>query len=161
MGRCSHCGEEYVNGASFCTNCGAKIEVIEENNYVFCTNCGKKIIDESTSFCPSCGTKIKRGNSVHEYYQRTNSSNVSNESNIGSRFDRYREETKTKEESNNDLFAILGFIFSLVFAPVGLILSIIGLKSKGLKVLSIIGIIISVISILFTIFFFGIFMYYL
>ena len=52
-------------GASFCTECGAKIEkegkekvVLEETTKNVCPTC-KAVLEEGVTFCTECGAKIK------------------------------------------------------------------------------------------------------
>lgn len=52
---CPKCNNKLVEGASFCTECGTKIEKQEE--FIFCEECGNKLSKDS-SFCTECGTKV-------------------------------------------------------------------------------------------------------
>lgn len=57
--RCTNCGTPIDLNASFCNNCGQKIEKEQIiNTEQYCTNCGVKIQAGST-FCTSCGTKVE------------------------------------------------------------------------------------------------------
>ena len=57
--RCTNCGMPIDLNASFCNNCGQKIEKEQIiNTEQYCTNCGAKIQAES-AFCTSCGTKVE------------------------------------------------------------------------------------------------------
>ena len=54
---CSNCGSEIKNGASFCTNCGAKVEVQPVSGEKFCTQCGTKNAPDA-KFCDGCGKPL-------------------------------------------------------------------------------------------------------
>lgn len=50
--KCSKCGSELIENASFCSACGTKVE----GHILLCT-CGKELKDDML-FCPYCGKKI-------------------------------------------------------------------------------------------------------
>ena len=52
MGKCYRCGTSISSTASFCTNCGAKLEGR-------CPNCGAAF-NEGAKFCVVCGTQIQQ-----------------------------------------------------------------------------------------------------
>lgn len=57
--KCTNCGSPIDLNASFCNNCGQKIEkeqIFDAERY--CTNCGAKI-QGGSAFCTSCGTKVE------------------------------------------------------------------------------------------------------
>lgn len=101
---------------------------------MYCSYCGKKI-DDGQKFCNSCGKQIQ--NEVLD---------------------------KNKKSNGIKVISILALIFSIVFYPVGLVLSIIGIvkcnkykkennKKSSYFVFNIAGLVISIIMIFMTIFF--------
>ncbi|MBR6068423.1 MAG: zinc ribbon domain-containing protein [Bacteroidales bacterium] len=50
--KCTKCNAELAEGAKFCPECGAKIEI-----HIFCANCGTKL-GEGAMFCSNCGEKV-------------------------------------------------------------------------------------------------------
>lgn len=52
---CSVCGNKILNGAKFCTACGAAVK-----KELFCAKCGYKLVSEE-KFCPQCGTPTESG----------------------------------------------------------------------------------------------------
>ena len=67
--KCPQCGKELPANAKFCLECGAKIEILGENEIIcpscgkktpkgkFCMECGHSLINK----CPNCGTEIPQG----------------------------------------------------------------------------------------------------
>lgn len=88
---CSNCGATLKGDTAFCSSCGSKVEVAEDNkcrecgsevpeNVLFCPTCGAKVeqkqippkitktcpncgfnVDDETTFCPECGTNVETG----------------------------------------------------------------------------------------------------
>lgn len=59
---CPMCKQPLAPGATFCTYCGAKVEVsanapVEATAQKFCTKCGKPVA-ANTKFCTGCGSMI-------------------------------------------------------------------------------------------------------
>lgn len=54
--KCSYCGAELVDGASFCTQCGKKATKERTKR---CPSCGEKI-EKGDMFCAGCGKKIEK-----------------------------------------------------------------------------------------------------
>lgn len=52
---CATCGADLVEGASFCTSCGAPVK-IEPSSH--CSSCGVDLV-EGASFCTSCGAAVQ------------------------------------------------------------------------------------------------------
>lgn len=65
--QCPSCGAEIVNGVSFCTICGAKIEpeiepeteTIDSSGNIRCSSCGNAI-PAGSKFCIFCGEQIEK-----------------------------------------------------------------------------------------------------
>lgn len=67
--QCAQCHAELPDGAKFCFSCGAKVEVLAENEMIcpkcgqktpkgkFCMQCGQKLIN----VCPNCGKEVPEG----------------------------------------------------------------------------------------------------
>lgn len=53
---CKNCGAQISDNASFCTNCGQKVE-----KDLVCRNCNSKLKPE-TQFCTNCGTSVVKYN---------------------------------------------------------------------------------------------------
>lgn len=53
--KCTKCGEEMLEGASFCRFCGSKAERISSTNY--CPDCGFQLVP-GAKFCQKCGRPI-------------------------------------------------------------------------------------------------------
>ncbi len=90
---------------------------------MFCNNCGKEI-DDNAVVCPHCGVAVNMKSYNSQFQPQTDSNTI----------------------------AIIGFVFSFLFALVGLICSIIGFnkaKNEGAphRGLALAGIIISAVSI--------------
>lgn len=82
MGYCSNCGHKVVDGAKFCSNCGAAIGTTFESTQsqrkaVYdgvihkCPNCGE-ILNAFVSKCPTCGYELRGTavtNAVQELYK--------------------------------------------------------------------------------------------
>ena len=102
----------------------------------YCPNCGSQI-DDSAQFCNICGTKLVQQPPV----QNQNAYNYGYNPN-------YQSNVVTPQKGVN-VNAIIGFVTSLSFYPVGLVFSIIGLvdskKTGHGKGLAIAGIIIAAI----------------
>ncbi|WP_270847877.1 zinc ribbon domain-containing protein [Candidatus Collinsella stercoripullorum] len=62
MTYCNNCGGRLMDGASFCTSCGAPVQSQRVNRYagviVKCPVCGE-ILESFDAFCPSCGSEIR------------------------------------------------------------------------------------------------------
>lgn len=55
---CQKCGTENPQGASFCSNCGAPLNVVNvDAQPEICPNCGTRNAP-GTRFCPNCGTPL-------------------------------------------------------------------------------------------------------
>ncbi len=58
--RCTTCGAEIPNNATFCSSCGAAIiqqKAVDAANLIKCTNCGK-MIEKGMKFCTFCGSEV-------------------------------------------------------------------------------------------------------
>lgn len=62
---CEQCGADIPLGATFCANCGAKVEVVPvqpaadtQPAAIHCPECGAELPADA-AFCTSCGFKIK------------------------------------------------------------------------------------------------------
>lgn len=58
---CQSCGSPLAVYAAFCTNCGAKVQIIEEKKVArgkICSNCGKEI-PIGMRFCTECGAVVE------------------------------------------------------------------------------------------------------
>ena len=91
---------------------------------MFCNNCGKEI-DDNAVVCPHCGVAVNTKS--------------------------YNGQSQFQPQADNNTIAIVGFVFSFLFALVGLICSIVGFnkaKNEGAPHigLALAGIIISAIS---------------
>lgn len=53
--KCSECGKQISDKASFCPNCG-----VTNKSYTYCSNCGAKTV--SDNFCNNCGMSINNYN---------------------------------------------------------------------------------------------------
>ena len=53
---CPHCGAQLPPDATFCQNCGRKIERDEQKNV--CEACGARLV-EGANFCQRCGAEVK------------------------------------------------------------------------------------------------------
>lgn len=61
MKYCIHCGGELVDGARFCSSCGAPVgggSSKSENSTVKCPQCGERI-DAFVAKCPACGHELR------------------------------------------------------------------------------------------------------
>ena len=111
----------------------------------YCTNCGEKV-EEYYNVCPRCGTSLKNNKFVSEDNQYRRSNSYSSTSDINN------DKRKSSEgESSSDTFAIVGFVLTFFVPIVGLILSILGLKSTKNKGFAIAGVILNSIIVLFTV----------
>ena len=111
----------------------------------YCTNCGEKV-EEYYNVCPRCGTSLKNNKFVSEDNQYRRSNSYSSTSDINN------DKRKSSEgESSSDTFAIVGFVLTFFVPIVGLILSILGMKSTKNKGFAIAGVILNSIIVLFTI----------
>lgn len=55
--QCTSCGALLIDGAKFCSSCGAESDTENQNiGNKYCNNCGKEIAIDSV-FCDSCGNK--------------------------------------------------------------------------------------------------------
>lgn len=67
--KCPVCGSELPANAKFCLECGAKIEVLSDNEIIcpacgkktpkgkFCVECGHPLVNK----CPNCGAEVPKG----------------------------------------------------------------------------------------------------
>lgn len=58
--RCSTCGAEIPNNATFCSSCGTAViqqKAVDAANLIKCTNCGK-MIEKGMRFCTFCGNEV-------------------------------------------------------------------------------------------------------
>ncbi len=58
--RCTTCGAEIPNNATFCSSCGTAViqqKAVDAANLIKCTNCGK-MIEKGMKFCTFCGSEI-------------------------------------------------------------------------------------------------------
>lgn len=56
--RCNNCGAMLPYTVNFCTECGTKLDKVEEMKST-CSNCGAEL-REGANFCVECGTPIER-----------------------------------------------------------------------------------------------------
>lgn len=56
--KCSECGKEIGDKATFCVNCGNPIEY-----KIKCIECGERILKENVN-CPYCGCPVDKGNNL-------------------------------------------------------------------------------------------------
>lgn len=58
--RCTTCGAEIPNNATFCSSCGTAVvqqKAVDAANLIKCTNCGK-MIEKEMRFCTFCGSEV-------------------------------------------------------------------------------------------------------
>lgn len=58
--RCTTCGAEIPNNATFCSLCGTAVvqqKAVDAANLIKCMNCGK-LIEKGMKFCTFCGAKV-------------------------------------------------------------------------------------------------------
>lgn len=58
--RCTTCGAEIPNNATFCSSCGTAIiqqKTVDAANLIKCNNCGK-MIEKGMKFCTFCGNEV-------------------------------------------------------------------------------------------------------
>lgn len=58
--RCTACGVEMPNNATFCSSCGTAVvqqKAVDAADLIKCINCGK-LIEKGMKFCTFCGTKV-------------------------------------------------------------------------------------------------------
>lgn len=58
--RCTTCGAEIPNNATFCSSCGTAViqpKAVDAADLIKCTNCGK-MIEKSMKFCTFCGSEV-------------------------------------------------------------------------------------------------------
>jgi len=58
--RCSTCGAEIPNHATFCSACGTAVvqqKTVDASNLIKCTSCGK-MIEKGMKFCTFCGNEV-------------------------------------------------------------------------------------------------------
>lgn len=75
--KCNNCGATMLDTVNFCTECGTKLEKIEET-ISRCINCGSEL-KEGANFCVECGTPIE--NNVQSEVSETNDSSIEIENN--------------------------------------------------------------------------------
>ena len=118
---------------------------------MYCKQCGSKHEDED-SFCKYCGSKLTDTTPINNLTPTINPTQTANST---------PKPTPVHVDNTNIAlpFAITGFVFSFMFALVGLILSSIALSNykkqdnKNCMGLAIAGIIISIVSMVFFSFF--------
>lgn len=58
--RCTTCGAEIPNNATFCSSCGTAVtqqKAVDAANLIKCANCGK-MIEKGMKFCTFCGSEV-------------------------------------------------------------------------------------------------------
>ena len=75
--KCNNCGAMLPDTVNFCTECGTKLDKVEEITST-CSNCGAEL-REGANFCVECGTPIE--SSVQSEEPKTNDSPVEMENN--------------------------------------------------------------------------------
>ena len=58
--RCTTCGAEIPNNATFCSSCGTAVvqqKFVDAANLIKCVNCGK-MIEKGMKFCTFCGSEV-------------------------------------------------------------------------------------------------------
>lgn len=58
--RCTTCGAEIPNNATFCSSCGTAViqqKTVDAANLIKCNNCGK-MIEKGMKFCTFCGNEV-------------------------------------------------------------------------------------------------------
>lgn len=58
--RCTTCGAEIPNNATFCSSCGTAVtqqKTVDAANLIKCVNCGK-MIEKGMKFCTFCGSEV-------------------------------------------------------------------------------------------------------
>lgn len=58
--RCTTCGAEIPNNATFCSSCGTAVaqqKTVDAANLIKCTSCGK-MIEKGMKFCTFCGNEV-------------------------------------------------------------------------------------------------------
>ena len=55
--KCNNCGAMLPDTVNFCTECGTKLDKVEEITST-CSNCGAEL-REGANFCVECGTPVK------------------------------------------------------------------------------------------------------
>lgn len=74
---CINCGQELIDGAKFCANCGAKVngdnssirrKTVYEGNLHKCPNCGE-VLNSFVTNCPVCGYEIRDAQGVSSVKQ--------------------------------------------------------------------------------------------
>ena len=75
--KCNNCGTMLPDTVNFCTECGTKLDKVEETKST-CSNCGAEL-REGANFCVECGTPIE--SSVQSEEPKTNDSPVEMENN--------------------------------------------------------------------------------
>ena len=100
----------------------------------FCGKCGTQL-DDGTKFCTKCGAPADTPVSARMPVQQPV-------------YQQYYQQSIQQEPPKSSALAICAFIFSLIIAPVGLILGIVGLakRNAGLKGMSIAAVIIGAIG---------------
>ena len=104
---------------------------------MYCKHCGSKL-EENDSFCKYCGGKL-----IENSYQQTDLNNQTTQQNI---------QQIRQQDNPAQTLSVLGFVFSFIFAIVGLILSAIALKKYKLQTsqesrgLAVAGLVISIVS---------------
>jgi len=129
MKYCGQCGYENADSARFCTECGAKLRVREEENVDDKTGSGTGPDGQTESF--------DKENHAYEAENDSSGSHV------------YESEEKQSEYAGSvSPLSVTGFVFAFLIAPIGFILELIDLcicdgRKKGL---SIAGLIISLLE---------------
>ena len=104
---------------------------------MFCPNCGNHVNDES-KFCPTCGSCLINKQNADSFPQQAPP--------------QQHQPSRTFSMSENDIFAIAGFILAFIFPIVGLILSKIALgRDTNYKTLAKAGFVISIVNIVLSV----------
>ena len=70
MKYCKHCGNQLMDDAVVCVNCGGQVDGgnsvahLQNSGTKFCSHCGKEVLKEAV-ICPACGCSVKAGSKVN------------------------------------------------------------------------------------------------
>lgn len=65
--KCSNCGADVTETASFCPRCGKPVEVNQGVKEMVCPACNAEV-PEGTNFCPQCGKPLNPSISNNPYF---------------------------------------------------------------------------------------------